>query len=80
MHGSRYAKTKKKNYTEYRKRYLNEKLKSYEWYCDVCKNGKKIYITGKSNHLRIKKKKTIPKYFSYTVINILYISIYHKSE
>ena len=33
-------KLKKENYKEYRKRYLNEKLKSYEWYCDACKNGK----------------------------------------
>ena len=40
-------KLKRENYREYRKRYCNQKLKSIEWYCDVCKNGKKLYIKGK---------------------------------
>ena len=28
-------KLKRENYREYRKRYLNEKMKNTEWYCDV---------------------------------------------
>ena len=40
-------KLKKENYRECRKIYLNEKMKNTEWYCDVCKNGKKICIKGK---------------------------------
>ena len=35
-------KLKKEKYPEYRKIYKNEKMKTYEWYCDVCNNGKKL--------------------------------------
>ena len=40
-------KLKKENYAEFRKIYLNEKMKNTEWYCDVCKNGKNYTLTGK---------------------------------
>ena len=40
-------KLKRQNYAVYTKRYLNEKMKSYEWYCDVCKNGKNDTLRGK---------------------------------
>ena len=43
-------KLKKENYREYRKMYRNEKLKSLEWYCDVCNNGK---ITQQEENLCI---------------------------
>ena len=39
-------KLKRENYPEYRKKYLNQKMKSIQWYCDVCKNGKKLFIKG----------------------------------
>lgn len=48
-------KLKKENYTEYRKKYLNHKMKNTEWYCDVCKNGKDYTIRGKWSHLKTKK-------------------------
>ena len=48
-------KLKKENYPEYRRKYFNEKMKSYEWYCDVCKNGKNYRLRGKFNHLQTKK-------------------------
>ena len=46
---------KRENYAEYRKRYLNEKMKNIEWYSDVCKNGKKYSLRGKWSHLKTKK-------------------------
>ena len=48
-------KLRRENYAAYRKRYLNEKMKNIEWYCDVCKNGKKLYIKRKLTHLGTKK-------------------------
>ena len=46
---------KREDYQEYRRKYLNEKMKSYDWYCDVCQNGKNYRLRGKYNHLRTKK-------------------------
>ena len=40
---------------EKRYKYINEKLKSYEWYCDTCQNGKNYTYRGKYMHLRTKK-------------------------
>ena len=40
---------------ERRKKYLNEKVKSYEWYCDVCQNRKNYTYRGTSMHLKTKK-------------------------
>ena len=48
-------KLKRENYAEYRKRYLNEKMKNTEWYCDVCKNRKNYTLRGKWSHLKTKK-------------------------
>ena len=48
-------KLKRENYREYRKRYLNEKMKNTEWYCDVCKNGENCALRGKWSHLKTKK-------------------------
>lgn len=48
-------KLKQENYPEYRKRYLNHKMKAIEWYCDVCKIGKKYSLRGKWSHLGTKK-------------------------
>ena len=48
-------KLKKENYPEYRKIYKNEKMKTYEWYCDVCNNGKNYKIGGKWSHLQTKR-------------------------
>ena len=39
-------KLKRENYPEYRRKYLNQYLKSIEWYCDLSKNGKKLFIKG----------------------------------
>ena len=30
-------------------------MKTYEWYCDVCNNGKNYKIGGKWSHLQTKK-------------------------
>ena len=49
-------KLKRENCAAYRKRYLNEKMNSYEWYCDVCKNGKNYTLRGKWSHLGTKKQ------------------------
>ena len=40
---------------EKRKKYLNEKLKRYEWYCDVRQNGKNYTYRGKYMHLKTNK-------------------------
>ena len=48
-------KLKRENYAVYRMRYKYEKMKSYEWYCDVCKNGKNYTLRGKWSHLNTKK-------------------------
>ena len=40
-------KLKREDYPEYQKKYLNQKMKSIQWYCDVCKNGKKLFIKEK---------------------------------
>ena len=48
-------KLKRENYPEYRKIYRNQKLKSIEWYCDVCKNGKNYSLRGRWSHLGTKK-------------------------
>ena len=50
-------KLKKENYREYRKMYRNEKLKSLEWYCDVCNNGKNYTSRGKFMHSKTQKHK-----------------------
>ena len=48
MNTEEMQKLKRENYPEYRKIYRNQKLKSIQCYCDVCKNGKKnIYLKGK---------------------------------
>ena len=48
-------KLKRENYPAYRKIYLNQKMKSTEWYCDICKNGKNYSLRGKWSHLGTKK-------------------------
>ena len=48
-------KLKRENYPEYRKGYLNQKMKNTEWYCDICKNGKYYTLRGKWSHLGTKK-------------------------
>ena len=48
-------KLKKENYTEYRKKYLNQKMKNTEWYCDVCNNGKNYTLRNKWSHIQTKK-------------------------
>ena len=48
-------KLKRENYPEYRKRYLNHKMKNTEWYCEICKNGKNYTLRGKWSHLGTKK-------------------------
>jgi len=40
---------------EKRRKYLNEKMNSYEWYCGVCNNGKNYTLRRKSVHLKTKK-------------------------
>jgi len=40
---------------ENRRKYKNEKLISYDWYCDICKNGKNYTLRGKFMHLKTKK-------------------------
>ena len=48
-------KLKRENYPEYRKKYLNQKMKSIQWYCDVCKSGKNYSLREKWSHLKTKK-------------------------
>ena len=55
MQSPEMQKQKRENYPEYKKRYLNHKMKNIEWYCDVCKNGKKYSLRGKWSHLKTKK-------------------------
>ena len=50
-------KTEEERTKEKRRKYLNEKMKSYEWYCNVCANGKNYTLRGKCNHLKSKKHK-----------------------
>jgi len=38
-----------------RRKYLNEKMKNYEWYCNICNNGKNYSLRGKCMHLKTKK-------------------------
>ena len=57
MKSTEMQKLKRENYVEYRKKYNNNKLKSIEWYCDVCKNGKNCTLRGKWSHLGTKKHK-----------------------
>jgi len=40
---------------ENRRKYMKEKMKSYEWYCDVCDNGKKLYLKRKIYALKNKE-------------------------
>ena len=40
-------KLKRENYQECLRKYHHEYLKNADWYCDVCNNGKKIFIKGK---------------------------------
>ena len=37
-------KTEEQLKREKRNKYINEKLKSYEWYCDICGNGEKLHL------------------------------------
>ena len=37
------------------RKYKNEKMKSYDWYCDICNNGKNYTLRGKFMHLKTKK-------------------------
>ena len=55
MQSTEMQKLKRENYPEYRKRYLNHKMKNAEWYCDICKNGKNYTLRGKWSHLGTKK-------------------------
>ena len=55
MQSPEMQKLKRENYPEYRKRYLNQKRKNTEWYCDICKNGKNYTLRGKWSHLGTKK-------------------------
>ena len=55
MDTEKMQKLKRENYPEYRKRYLNHKVKNTEWYCDICKNGKNYTLRGKWSHLGTKK-------------------------
>ena len=48
-------KTEEQLKREKRNKYINEKLKSYEWYCDICGNGKNYTYRGKYMHLKTKK-------------------------
>jgi len=36
---------------ENRRKYKNEKMMSYDWYCDICKNGKSYTLRGNCMHL-----------------------------
>ena len=47
MQSPEIQKLKRENYSEYGKKYNNNRLHSKEWYCDICKNGKKLYIKRK---------------------------------
>ena len=48
MQSPEMQKLKRENYPEYRKIYRNHKMNNTEWYCDICKNGKKNYtLRGK---------------------------------
>jgi len=38
-----------------RRKYLNEKMKSYDWYCNICNNGKNYTLRVKFMHLKTKK-------------------------
>ena len=49
------GKTEEEINKEKRRKYLNEKMKSYEWYCSVCDNGKNYTLRGKGMHLKTKK-------------------------
>ena len=55
MDTEKMQKLKKENYPEYRKRYLNHKMKNTELYCEICKNGKNSTLRGKWSHLGTKK-------------------------
>ena len=47
MQSPEMQKLKRENYPKYRKIYRNHKMKNTEWYCEICKNGKKLYIKRK---------------------------------
>jgi len=49
------GKTEEEIKLEKRRKYMNEKMKSYEWYCGVCDNGKRYALRGKAMHLKTKK-------------------------
>ena len=40
---------------ENKRKYKNEKMKIYDWYCDICNNGKNYTLRGKFMHLKTKK-------------------------
>jgi len=43
------GKTEEEIKKEKRRKYFNEYMKSCDWYCDVCDNGKKLYFKRKRN-------------------------------
>ena len=45
----------KKIKLENKRKYKNEKMKSYDWYCDICNNGKNYTLRGKFMHLKTNK-------------------------
>ena len=55
MQSPEIQKLRKENYAEYRRKYNNHKSHSIEWYCDICNNGKKLYIKRKMVTFRDKE-------------------------
>jgi len=49
------GKTQEEIKLENRKKYMNEKMKNYEWYCDAWDNGKNYTLRGKFVHLKTEK-------------------------
>ena len=74
MNTEEMQKLKRENYPEYRRKYCNQKLKSIEWYCDVCKNGKNYSLSGKWSHLGTKKHER-----NYLIITKLSHSLNYKN-
>jgi len=48
-------KTEEEIKKEKRRKYFNEYMKSCDWYCSVCNNGKNYTLRGKGMHLKTKK-------------------------
>ena len=47
MQSPEIQKLKRENYAEYKKKYNHHRLYNKAWYCDICNNGKKLYIKRK---------------------------------